>query len=125
MQNVEKTGGFAVDTTFVLFFLAIDLGQNFVNFGIDTFVSILTLGIVLVVPYFLPTGAGRPDFGRWVAERSLIAVFALGLGVLLSLSFGVVLPEVFRYLPMTLLIAAAVVSCTLHWCAMIKFRLAR
>ena len=119
-------GRFSVDTTFVLFFLAMDLGQSAMfSFGLDTMFSGLTLAILLVVPYFLPTTAERPDFTRWLAGRSLVSTFAIGLGMMFSQGLGVVLPEMFRYLPMTMLILTAMVSCYLQFYAMITFRLAR
>ncbi len=116
---------FAVDTTFVLFFLAVDFGQSAMFFGLDAIISGIALGMVLVVPYFLPSECEKPDFGGWLLGRSLIAMLAIALGGMFSLTLGVVLPESFRYLPLTLLIVTAVVSCYLQFYAMIRFRLAR
>ena len=116
---------FSVDTTFVLFFLAVDFGQSSRFLGIDSALSLLTLGMVLVLPYFLPTEAEKPDFVNWLLGRMLIAVFAVALGMMFQQGIGVVLPEAFGFLPMTLLILTAMVSCYLQFCAMIKFRLAR
>lgn len=116
---------FAVDTTFVLFFLAVDLGQSPALFSIDSALSLLTLGMVLVLPYFLPTDAEKPDFLNWLLGRSLIAVFAIVLGMMFQQSLGVLLPEALKFLPLTLLILTAMVSCYLQFCAMIRFRLAR
>lgn len=116
---------FAVDTTFVLFFLAVDFGQSAMSGGLDVVLSLLTLGTVLVVPYFLPTDAEKPDFVSWLLGRSLIAVFAVLLGTMFQQSLGVLLPESLGFLPMTLLILTGVVSCYLQFCAMIRFRLAR
>ena len=117
--------GFAVDTTFVLFFLAVDLGQSTALLSLDSALSLLTLGMVLVLPYFLPSDAVKPDFTNWVLGRSLIAVFAVVLGMMFKQSLGVLLPETLRFLPMTLLILTAMVSCYLQFCAIIRFRLAR
>ena len=123
---VEATDrGFAVDTTFVLFFLAVDLGQSVTFFSVSSALSLLTLGMVLVLPYFLPTDAGKPDFTNWLLGRSLIAVFAIVLGMMFRQSLGVLLPETLSFLPMTLLILTAMVSSYLQFCAMIRFRLAR
>ena len=81
--------------------------------------------IVLVLPYLLPTGSQRPDFTGWLAGRTVLAAFAIGLGMMFQQALGQVLPEAFRYLPFTLLILAATVSLYLQLCAMIRFRLAR
>jgi hypothetical protein len=117
--------GFAIDTTFVLFFFAVDFGQSAQAAGLDAILSLVTLGMLLVLPYFLPFEGERPDFTGWIIGRSLIAVFAVGLGVMFGRSVGTVLPDTFRFLPMTLLIITAAASCYLQFCAMIRLRLAR
>ena len=116
---------FSVDTTFVLFFLAVDLGQSLLVPGLDTLVSAVTFGVVLILPYYLPTDLEKPDFTEWLIGRSLIGVFAILLGMMFRTSLGVVLPEAFAFLPMTLLIVTAALSCYLQFYAMIRFRLAR
>ncbi len=93
--------------------------------GIADVVSIGTLGALLVLPYFLPLEAEKPDFNSWLLGRSLITVFAVALGMIFRQTLGVILPETFRFLPMTLLVITAMLSCYLQLCAMIKFRLAR
>jgi len=123
--NGAVSGRFAVDTTFVLFFLAVDFGQSAMLSGLDALVSGVTLGILLVLPYYLPSEFDKPDFAGWLLGRSLIAMLATALGAMFSLTLGVVLPETFRYLPLSLLIVTAVVSCYLQFYAMIRFRLAR
>ena len=116
---------FSIDTTFVLFFLAVDFGQSVLVPGLDTLLSAVTLGFVLVVPFYFPTEAEKPDFTEWLIGRSLIGVFAILLGMMFRTSLGVVLPETFGFLPMTLLIVTAALSCYLQFYAMIRFRLAR
>ena len=115
---------FAVDTTFVLFFLAVDLGQS-TAFSVIEIFSALTLGVVLVIPYFFPSETEKPRFSNWLLGRCGIAVFAVGLGFMFRQTLGVVLPEAFRFLPMTLLIVATMASCCLQFYAIIRFRLAR
>ena len=78
-----------------------------------------------VLPYFLPGDTEKPDFAPWVLGRAAIAAYATVLGIMFGQSLGVVLPETFGYLPMTLVIVTAAASCCLQLCAMIKFRLAR
>ena len=123
--NFSVDRRFAVDTSFVLFFLAVDFGQSALAFGMGTLFSALTLGMVLVLPYFMPTESEKPEFSGWLAGRTVLAVFGTGLGMMFQQALGVVLPEMFRYLPMTLLIVSATLSCYLQFCAMIRFRLAR
>ncbi len=114
---------FAIDTTFVLFFLAVEVGQIINNFALDTIFFVITLLILIVMPYFL-TSEEKPKFGNWVLGRSLIAVFAISIGVLFKQSLGV-LPEMFRFLPMTLLIMTAMLSCYIQFYGLLKLRLAK
>ncbi len=116
---------FSVDTTFVLFFLAVDFGQSAASFGLDSLLSLITLGMLLVLPYFLPSVHEKPEFGTWVAGRAVIAAFAIALGAMFQRSVGLALPEAFRFLPMTFVILTAMLSCYLQFCAIIRFRLAR
>lgn len=123
--TLETDRRFSVDTSFVLFFLAVDFGQGAVVFGLGTVVSAITLLLVLVLPYFMPNDSELPDFAGWLGGRIVLSAFAIGLGMMFQQALGPVLPEMFRYLPMTLLILSAMVSFYLQFCAMIRFRLAR
>jgi hypothetical protein len=125
MQASLSDKRFSVDTTFVLFFLAVDFGQSVTSFGLDSVFSALTLGILLVLPYFLPSMEEKPDFYGWLMGRTLISVFAIALGLMYHQALGVVLPGEFRFLPMTLLIITGMFSCYLQFYGMIRFRLAR
>lgn len=125
MQDSLTNKRFAVDTTFVLFFLAVDFGQSSMNFGLDSIFSALTLGMLLVVPYFLPSMEEKPEFSDWLMGRSVITIFAIALGVMFGQSLGILLPETFRFLPFTLVILTAMLSCILQFYVMIRFRLAR
>ena len=125
MRDSLSNKRFTVDTTFVLFFLAIDFGQSSMAFAFDTILSVFMLGMVLVVPYFLPSLDEKPDFTDWLMGRSVIMIFAIALGVIFRQSLGVLLPETFRFLPFTLVILTAMLSCCLQFYGMIRFRLAR
>ena len=125
MRDSMSNRRFAVDTTFLLFFLGIDFGQSSMEFALDSLLSIVMLGMVLVVPYFLPTLDEKPEFSDWLMGRSVITIFAIGLGVIFRQSLGVLLPETFRFLPFTLVILTAMLSCSLQFYGMIRFRLAR
>lgn len=118
-------GNPVLDTTFVLFFLAVDFGQSLSAPGLDVLVSGIVLGMVAVLPYFFGWTEERPEFARWIFGRTTIALLAVILGIMFRAALGVVLPETFRFLPMTLLIVTAMLSCYLQFYAMIRFRLAR
>lgn len=120
VENISEND-FTVDTTFVLFFLAIEFGQTLTAFGIDTILLAITLGSIAVLPYFLPMN-DKPKFGNWLVGRGLIAGFAILLGVAFKQSLGVILPETFRFLPMTLLIVTAMVSCYFQFYGFLKLR---
>ncbi len=117
--------GFAVETTFVLFFLALELGQSFDLFALDSLLLAATLLTIAVLPYFLYSNEQKPDFGNWFLGRILIAGFAILLGVMFKQTLGVLLPETFRFLPMTLLIATAMISCYIQFYGLLKLRPAK
>lgn len=116
---------FALDTTFVLFFLSLDLGQSWLSFGFDGLLATITLAAFIAIPYFLPFADEKWDFRSWVLGRILVAAAGLSLGLMLKQSIGVLLPEAFRFAPMTLLIVAAIISCYVQIYGIIKVRLAR
>lgn len=117
----KSDSGFAVDTTFVLFFLAIEFGRSFSGISFDSIFLALTLLAVASLPYFLSTGE-RIEFKNWIAGRLAITGFAIMLGWAFKQCLGVVFPEMFRYLPMTLLIVTAMVSCYIQFYGFFKLR---
>lgn len=119
VSAVERS--FAVETTFVLFFLAIEFGQTIGTPGFDTAALALTLVAIAVAPYFLASDE-KPSFSKWLVGRAFIAVFAVGLGMMFKPTLGTVLPEMFRFLPMTLLIVTAMVSCYIQFYGFFKLR---
>lgn len=120
VENVSEND-FTIDTTFVLFFLAIEFGQTVFQFGFDTILLAIMLGSIAVLPYFLPMN-NKPKFGSWLVGRGLIAGLAILLGVAFKQSLGVILPETFRFLPMTLLIVTAMASCYFQFYGFLKLR---
>ena len=121
---ITRNTNFTVETTFVLFFLAIEFGRSFSGVALDSVIMALTLLMVAVLPYFLPSGE-KPSFKSWILGRSAITLFAVLLGVLFKRSVGVFLPETFRFLPMTLLIVAAMLSCYIQFYGFLKLRLVK
>ena len=124
MKIISNNRGFAVETTFVLFFLAVEFGRGFNGFTLDSVFLALTLLMVVVLPYFLQSDE-KPNFKNWLLGRSFITIFAVFLGLMFKQSVGVVLPETFRFLPMTLLIVTAMLSCYIQFYSFMKLRLAK
>ncbi|MFN2411998.1 MAG: hypothetical protein ABR535_02940 [Pyrinomonadaceae bacterium] len=110
------------DTTFVLFFLAMEAGQSLSTDFAST-VSLATLAAVVVLPFYL--GGSKSILALWIAERSLIAIVALVLGIIFSQAIGPLLPESFGHLPLALLIIAAFFSFYVRFYSIMRFRLAR
>jgi hypothetical protein len=124
-ETVGGSSAFAADTTFVLFFLAVEFGRSLSNFGFDGFLLGMSLVMLIVVPYYFYNDAVRPDLGKWLAGRGFIAVFAALLGVGFNQTLGTVLPDTMRFLPMTLLIASAMISCYLQFYGFLRLRPAK
>ena len=123
VKTSENTS-FAIDTTFVLFFLAVDLGQNLGVLRFDTVFLGITLLAVIVLPYFLHSDE-KPEFGNWLLGRGFITGFAVLLGLMFKQTLGVVLPEAFRYLPLTLLVVTAMLCCYIQFYSFFKLRLSK
>jgi hypothetical protein len=119
--RTSENSNFAIDTTFVLFFLAVYLGQNLNVVAFDTIFLGLTLLAVAVLPYFIQSDE-KPEFGNWLLGRSLIVIFAVMLGLMFKQTLGVVLPESFRFLPFTLLIVTAMLSCYIQFYSFFRLR---
>ncbi len=122
-QETVSGNGFAVDTTYVLFFLAVEFGRTIGILGIDTVFMAITLLMLLVMPYFLPSDV-KTSFGKWLLGRSFIAGFAIIIGIMFQQTLGTVLPETFKFLPLTFLIVTAMLSCYIQFYGLLKFRLA-
>jgi hypothetical protein len=120
VENASEDN-FTVDTTFVLFFLAVEFGQTLTQFGLDTILMAITLASIAILPYFLPMN-DKPKFGNWLIGRGAIAGLAILLGLAFKQSLGVILPETFRFLPMTLLIVVAMASCYFQFYGFLKLR---
>ena len=120
--KTNENSNFAFDTTFILFFLAVDLGLNLSVIAFDMVFLVITLLVVAVLPYFINTDE-KPEFGNWLLGRGLIVTFAIMLGLMFKQTLGVVLPEAFVYLPFTLLIITAMFTCYIQFYNFFRFRL--
>ena len=121
----ETAGQFTLDTTFVLFFLAMDLGQVSSTRSLATALQMITLVVFLVVPYFLPFTGDQQGFSKWIGGRIVVGAVGITFGLMLGQAIGTVLPDAFRFVPMTLLIVAAIICCNVQIYGILKYRLAR
>ena len=121
----ETAGQFTLDTTFVLFFLAMDLGQISLTVSAATVLQLVTLVVFLVVPYFLPFTGDQQGFSKWLIGRIVVGAVGITFGLMLGQAIGTVLPDAFRFVPMTLLIVAAIICCNVQIYGILKHRLAR
>jgi hypothetical protein len=81
--------------------------------------------MVLVLPYFLPSNWSRVSFGGWMISRSLLMLAGLVAGAAFGMSVGTVLPASLKFMPMTFLILAAMISCYVQFYGLFKLRTAR
>ncbi len=123
-SEVAGEKDFAIESTFVLFFLAVEFGRTLTRLSFDNFLIAITLLMVIILPFFLSTDE-KSSFANWIFGRSLIAGFAILLGILFNQTLGVVLPETFKFLPLTLLIVTAMLSCYIQFYGFLKLRLAK
>ena len=119
------SGTFVIDTTFVLFFLALEYGRSATMFAFDAILMAITLVMVLVLPYFLASNGHKPHFGNWLVGRGAVALAGIVAGIAFKQSVGVVLPESIRSMPMTFLIVASMISCYIQFYGLLKLRLAK
>jgi hypothetical protein len=120
----ERANYFVLDTTFVLFFLAMELGSGISSLNFGTFLSILTIGMFVVLPYCLPFASGKPEFTGWVLGRVFIAIVGLIGGLAIKFGSGTVFPESAKFLPMMLLIISGILCAGLQIRDIIRVRLA-
>ena len=125
--NQERESGqfFAIDTTFVLFFLAVELGTSAIGFDLGTALGFMTLAMFVAVPYLLPFSGERPAFLPWLTGRAAIGVLGLLGGMALGSVTGTLLPESVRFLPMWLLIGSAFFSGCFQLYGIMRPRLAK
>lgn len=121
----ERARPFTLDTTFVLFFLAMEMGRSGFDLDFESLLSTATLAAFVVLPYFLPFSGEGGSFGRWLVGRMFVAAAGAMCGFVLGQAAGTLLPEAFRFVPMTLLIVAAIICCNIQMYGILKFRLAR
>ena len=119
-ESLIEIGG--IDTTFVLFFLAVEFGRGSDVLSVDGAMMGITLTMVLLLPYFLLDASVRPSLSGWLLGRAVLASAAFVLGIGISKMAGTVLPEGIALLPMTFLILTSIVSCYIQFYCVMKLR---
>ncbi|MBP7415736.1 MAG: hypothetical protein WBC19_00100 [Pyrinomonadaceae bacterium] len=117
--------GYGTDTMIVLFFLAIEYGRAVQAFSMDGLLMGITMSMICVLPYFLPSTAERPTFSNWILARGGFALLGMIFGVALRQSTGTIMPESMRFVPMMFLILASMVSCYIQFYGLMKLRFAK
>jgi len=108
------------DTSLVLFFLAMELGQKA---GVLSGENVLMAGAFLAVmfaPYALYGGA--QGFGRWALGRTVIGGLGIAVGVGFGSAVGTLFPAIFEFLPFTLLIMAAMATVFFTFSSLVGLR---
>lgn len=116
---------YGVDTAFVLLFLAMEYGRSVRVFTVDGILMAVTMAMVTVLPYFLPSSWNAPAFTGWLVVRSAVVLLGLVFGAVFNYSLGLVLPETFKSMPLTFLILASMISCYIQFYGLMKLRLAK
>jgi len=124
-NSVVSSRSLSIDTTFVLFFLGLESGRTLSDLSIDTVLIFVTMAMVAVLPYYLLPWIERPSFSKWLMGRSLVGIFAIAIGAVLAPLYGTLMPESFRFLPLTLLILAAMTSCFIQFYGLMRLRLVK
>ena len=109
----------------VLFFLALEYGRGVQAYSMDGLLMGITMAMICVLPFFLPSTVERPTFSNWILARGGFALMGMVFGVALNQSAGTILPESMRFLPMTFLILASMASCYIQFYGLMKLRLAK
>lgn len=114
LNNTDN--GTLIDTTIVLFLLTLEIGRSARSLSIETLLVTITAIMVMVLPFFLRV-FDLGEFKVWLGKRVAIAA----VGVLI----GMILPTSLAFVPMTLLIPAAMVSCYVQFYSLFRLRLAK
>lgn len=124
-NTLGKLDQFGLDTAAVLFFLALEYGRVVRMFSIDGVLMAITMAMVLVLPYFLPSNWNATTFMSWLTVRSGVVLIGLVFGGIFSYSLGIVIPASLKFMPMTFLILASMISCYIQFYGLMRLRLAK
>jgi hypothetical protein len=115
---------YGADTALVAFFLGLELGSSTTSFGIDSVLLLVTAALVIVFPYLLLDNE-RPLLIKWLLVRSGLAAIGGVLGMLQSLALSDYSANIAKFLPLSLLLLASGISCTIRFYALMRLRLAK
>ena len=125
-EVAEEASSFhSVDTSIVLFFLAMELAASAGGNGLDKGLSLLGIAAFVVLPYFLPGRHETMQLTHWLVGRTAIALVGTFAGIGFAYAVAPAAAPAYASLPMTLLIFAAFVSCLMQLYVMMKASLAR
>jgi len=127
-NNTQAKTFFAIpgiDTAIVLFFLAFEYARVIRVFSVDGILMSITMAMVLALPYYLPSNWSRVSFGTWMISRSLLMLAGLVGGAIFGASVGTVLPASLKFMPMTFLILAGMISCYIQFYSLMRLRPAK
>lgn len=114
-----------MDTSVVLFFLAMEIGANGSKDLPGLLLGTLVLTVTASLPFWLK-GAKSLRFPAWLAGRIVIASAGLTVGLFFGLATQAgALPGAARFVPLSLLIVAGIISCNVAIYGIIRDRLAR
>ena len=112
----NPSDGILIDTTIVLFLLMLEIGRSARNLSFETLLVTITALMVMVLPFFLRS-FDLGEFKLWLGKRVALAAAAIALGM--------ILPSSLEFVPMALLIPAAMVSCYIQFYSLLRLRLAK
>jgi hypothetical protein len=124
-RTVSVASGYGLDTGLVLFFLAMEFGRGVQFFSTDGALMSITMAMLVVLPYFLPTYGDIPSFTRWLTARSAVLIIGISMGIGLRQASSAAVGDTASFLPMTFLILAGMVSCYIQFYGLLKLRLAK
>jgi hypothetical protein len=116
--------GFGIDTIFVLFFLATDLGRGFGSLDFGSFLSLATICSFIVFSFFMPSPVQKPSFPFWVGLRVIVAGLGLIAGLGVNVISEVLLMENIKFYPMIFLILTGILCAATQIRGIIEVRLA-
>ena len=104
-DKITRFGFFGVagiDTAFVILFLAMEYGRSAQMLSPDAILLAITLAMLIVLPYFLPSAYEKPLFGNWLLGRSVLALAGVGVGFAVKQNAGAALPNIGQWVAPTL-----------------------
>lgn len=125
MRNEKLSWLFGIDTAVVLFFLALEYGRAIRVLTVDGILMAITMAMIVVLPYFLPSSLQRPAFFNWLVGRTVVMASGLAFGASLTAGINAGLPTGLRFMPMTFLILTAMISCYVQFYGLLRLRLVK